>query len=478
MFLKKQPCRQNHSCSSDSNYFNRSKQLICIAFILLTHPGFSQDTILRIVDLLQLAEANYPYLKVAQLNADAANASTEAARLTYLPQLRIEEQATHATANGSTGSYLTGMDFSTSGSIVTSKSSVAVDGSISNLVLDWSILTFGKVRAAINIAKANESQAQLNYKTELFFQKVKIIDAYLGALAAMKKQHVSKQFLDRAVLMHTSTTAMVKSGIKSGVDSSIANASLSLARRSLIESEKNVDISIQQLAKLSGVNVQRIKIDTSNYLNLLPRINLSDSVQFKNNPNVLAAEIQATLSLSKLKLTDKSFWPNLHLIALTSERGSGISTGTPQTDNPLFGAGFTPNAFNYLVGLSLNWNILYYPQYNRQVKSARIEWHRDEMNTVATTYDAKIDLQIAKRQIQAQYDQALEAPVGLLAAQMAYNQTNARYQNGLATIIDLTQGLYMLNTAELDLITTRLNVWRAILQETAITGNINNFLNL
>ena len=84
----------------------------------------------------------------------------------------------------------------------------------------------------------------------------------------------------------------------------------------------------------------------------------------------------------------------------------------------------------------------------------------------------------AKIEIKAAMDQALEAPIGMKAAEDAFNQTKARYDNGLATVVDLSQSNYLLNEAALDVVTSKINVWKAVLIEAAVEGNINLFLNI
>ena len=100
------------------------------------------------------------------------------------------------------------------------------------------------------------------------------------------------------------------------------------------------------------------------------------------------------------------------------------------------------------------------------------------MKVAESELAAAAGLKNAKIEIKAALDQAAESPIGLKAAQDAFQQTKARYDNGLATLVDLTQSNYLLHEAALDVVTAKINVWKAILIQTATTGNINLFLNL
>ncbi len=70
-----------------------------------------------------------------------------------------------------------------------------------------------------------------------------------------------------------------------------------------------------------------------------------------------------------------------------------------------------------------------------------------------------------------------EVPEEVKAATDAYNQKFALYKNGLANIVDFTQALFALNTAEIDKYITSNNVWQALLFKAAATGDFGIFIN-
>ena len=429
-------------------------------------------------ELLQLGEQNYPSIAAAQLNSEYAKLSEEATRLNYLPKLNLEEQASHATANGLTGSYLTGFSYSTSGSVNAARSGIAYDGSISNLALDWSLITFGKIKAANQLAHEKTMKSEVDFQNELFIHKIKIIETYLNLIGAIKKEQVANEFYLRTITLRQSAISLVTNGIKPGVDSSIANANYSIAKRNLIEIKKHKRLFINQLELLIGGKNSISTIDTNKYGSSLPEINLTDSINFSNNPGLLNAVSNSKLSWAQAKIVEKSYLPTVHFVGVASERGSGIGAGPLQTANPNFGDGFTPNTFNYLVGLSLNWNLLFFPQFNKEVKAARSLGKSFDMRMEESLMETSTSIRNAKIEIKAAMDQALEAPIGMKAAEDAFNQTKARYDNGLATVVDLSQSNYLLNEAALDVVTSKINVWKAVLIEAAVAGNINLFLNL
>ena len=78
----------------------------------------------------------------------------------------------------------------------------------------------------------------------------------------------------------------------------------------------------------------------------------------------------------------------------------------------------------------------------------------------------------ANAQLDNAYDNFEETKVQLQAAEMAYKQQTALYENGLTTLVDFTQALYSLNRAEIDYEIAQNNVWQALLLLASAEGDI------
>jgi outer membrane protein TolC len=90
------------------------------------------------------------------------------------------------------------------------------------------------------------------------------------------------------------------------------------------------------------------------------------------------------------------------------------------------------------------------------------------------------DLSVAVQQAQAELEGAREAaqntPIELTAAQQSEQQQRARFQSGLATVVDVTAAETLLVQAEADDAVARINVWRALAQLAAAQGDLSPFL--
>jgi outer membrane protein TolC len=69
-------------------------------------------------------------------------------------------------------------------------------------------------------------------------------------------------------------------------------------------------------------------------------------------------------------------------------------------------------------------------------------------------------------------------PIQVKAAREAKQQVLARYEAGLATIVEVADAERVLAQTEIDAGLANLNVWRAILYEAAAVGDLEPFLKL
>lgn len=79
---------------------------------------------------------------------------------------------------------------------------------------------------------------------------------------------------------------------------------------------------------------------------------------------------------------------------------------------------------------------------------------------------------LAQSQLTNAYENFEETKVQLSAAQLAYKQHTALYENGLTTLVDYMQALYALNRAEIDYEIAQNNVWQALLLLASSQGDL------
>jgi outer membrane protein TolC len=177
----------------------------------------------------------------------------------------------------------------------------------------------------------------------------------------------------------------------------------------------------------------------------------------------------------------RSILPGLSLFGVYQARASGFTNAyDPETFNGYstkYWDGVSASRYNYVVGLSIAWNLMSPLKIRQQVNAQKFvaAGYQDEYEGL------KLELQnqlvLAEQRIQNSLESAREAPIQYQAASDAYVQKNVLYKNGLTTIVELQQALYTLNRAEVDKRVASINVWHALLMKAAASGDINLFIN-
>jgi outer membrane protein len=83
---------------------------------------------------------------------------------------------------------------------------------------------------------------------------------------------------------------------------------------------------------------------------------------------------------------------------------------------------------------------------------------------------------VARDQLKAAQLVAQETPIELAAAQQSEAQSRARYQSGLATLVEVADAENLLAQAEMDDSIARLNVWHGLFGVANAQGNLQTFL--
>jgi outer membrane protein TolC len=341
--------------------------------------------------------------------------------------------------------------------------------------VDWRVFNFGKVNANVKAVQAEIGRSQADYENELFQHQVRIIDAYLVLLINQKLVEAQRQNLERALVFKQVTDAAVGSGMRPGVDSSLASAEFAKARLLLLESRRAEKIQRLRLSELSGNLQDSIEVDTMRFYSQLPSVNNLQS-DFLKNPSLLFSQAQIDASYARSSAIRKSYLPSVSLTAAGWGRGAGVSNKNDiyRTD---LASGLNYQVFNYLFGISTRWNLTGILRTRNDYRAEQFQIER--FKQIYSTQKIQLDRQSreAEMQLELSIEQAQLTPVQLNAAEGAFQQAEARYENGLTDLFTLAQSVTTLNRAEVDRYITNGNVWRALLMKAAAAGELSLFLN-
>lgn len=464
-----------------------SKSLLwfLVPFIVQSTQVFCQkDETLSLAKALEIAKQNYPAIKAKGAEKQASIAELSTARSNYIPSFVVQAQALNATSNQIRGTFFPneGMAIPVAGGIKTNGTNTndMVWSSFATAFVNWKVFNFGKVKSKVDLAKAEISKSQSDYDNEVFQHQIKVCDTYVMAILLDGIVKTQQSNLDRVSALKKVTIAYTQSGLKSGVDSSLVNAEYSQAYLSLLSSKRLAQEQRLILKEMLGISGEsNFVLDTSFFISKTPK-NISLDNKITNSPILNYYQTLIDFNQAKIKAIKRSELPSISIIGATFGRGSGIAD-KPRSDggftyNKSFEGGVSLRAFDYMIGVSTIWNIT--TSYRNQTEGRKQFFITKEMEEVYNEQKLKLEgeLERANLRFSAAMEAANQTPIQLKAALDAYNQSKARYDNGLNTIIELTQTYAILNRSEVDLTVANGNTWRALLSIAAASGNLDLFI--
>jgi outer membrane protein TolC len=397
-------------------------------------------------------------------------AQQNAARYNRLPEFRLNAQANLGTNNNLPGGYF-------SYGVVPSNSKVRTEGNSSTILTDlgiaslnYTLYDFGENNALQQVAASNVQVERSKYDQSKYQLQALAIDNYLQWQRTEELMSIQLLHIQRNKEIQKSITVLAKSGIKPGVDTSIAEAEISKLRLNYVELKGQRQQYKLMLSALANVPIEQLQVDT-NYINRVVALNQSllpaaDSAM-AGHPVLNYYNSLYQNSLDRERLVKKSFLPTVSLQGAVWGRGSSVSASDEFRS---LSKGFGFERGNYLVGLGITYDLFDLKRKQVQLKTqqagtnyAEKEFQRQQM--LLTLNENKVDAQLVTAGERLQ-----EIPHQLAAAQAAYRQQLSLYKNGLTTILELNTALEVLYRAETDFIRARY-MYVQMLFEKAINGN-------
>lgn len=449
-------------------------------FVWITQPGHAQTQHLGMKDALNAALSNYGTIKAKANYANASKAAVQQSRREYLPNVVLSAQQDYGTVNGQNGPLygFGGFGVASSGLPLNSQNWNAAFGALYLANVNWEFFTFGRIRGRIKVAEATLQRDENDLAQEKFQHQVKVAAAYLNLLASRKITYSQEKNLERALIFKTNAVARSRSGLMAGVDSSLANAEVSNAKIALTRAKDAEQEQANRLAVLLAVPATTFSLDSA-FVNRIPNSILSAATVKEGTHPVLAYyKSRLDIAAEQTRFYKRLYYPSLSAFGIFQDRASGFKAAYTQDQTAYtqdYVTGISPTRANYLFGIGLNWNLTTIARNGSQVKSQRFVADALQNEYELADQQIKAQLLLADQKIKNALDNYNEAPQQVKAATDAYNQKNALYKNGLATMVEVTQTLYALNRAETDRDIAYSNVWQALLLKAAAAGDLELF---
>jgi outer membrane protein TolC len=437
-------------------------------------PGAPGQT-LTIDQAVQYAVDHYPTVRAALAQIEASSAGVDVARATSLPRLEGVWQSNRATANNVFGQLLPQSIIpSLSGPVLPSASADSVWGSATGALFSWEPMDFGLRRAGIASAEAGLTRARsLETLTRLDVQQA-VANAFLNVIAAQRAVVAAQADVDRRVVLGRAVQTLVDNQLRPGAEASRATAERAAAQTRLIRAQQNVTLAQTTLMRVLGMTTGPPSIGDA--LPPLPGDVASPSSTPSTHP--LAQAHRAAIDQAKAaeEVLARTDYPRLYLQSSVFARGSGADP-TGIFDGGLNGLGL--DRANWAAGVQVVFpNVFDFTSLRARKTAAAASTRSESLLYDEAVLTVTSQQRAAAATLEATRAIAASTPVQLAAAQQSEQQARARFDAGLASIVDVADAQNLLAQAEVEDQLARVDVWRALLAVAVAQGDLGPFLTL
>lgn len=429
---------------------------------------------LTLEEAIHYAADHYPTIKAALEQVNASAAGVDVARSAYLPRLDSLWQSNRATANNIFGQVLPQSVIpALTGPVLASTSAESVWGSAAGALLSWEPFDFGLRHASVVNAEAALTQARAGEVLTRLDVQHAVAAAFLGVVAAQRGVVALQADLERRNVLLRSVETLVTNQLRPGADQSRVEAERAAARTRLIQAQQSLAVAQATLNRVLGAATGSVTLAADTLMSRVPSDDITPG-DVATHP--LARVRQATVDQAQAQqdILARTDLPRLFVQSSAFARGSGANANGA-FDGGVDGLGF--QRANWAAGIQIVFPNLFDFSSLRARRAAAAASARAS----GALYDEAVLTITGEQQTAAAYLQAARAiaantPIQLAAARQSETQARARYDAGLATIVEVAEAQGLLAQAEVQDQLARIDIWRALLAEAVARGDVNPFL--
>ena len=439
-------------------------------------PQAPPPTVFTFDQAVQYALDHYPTVRAALEQIHASTANVSVAQSAYLPRLDSLWQSNRGTANNIFGQVLPQSVIpSMSGPVLPSASSGSVWGSAVGALFSWEPVDFGLRRATVSAAEAAVTRARAGEALTRLDIQAAVATAFLSIAGAQRTVVALQADLDRRDLLSRAVHTLVDNQLRPGAEASRTDAERAAAQTRLIQAREAVTLGQIALARVLGVTSGPVAIDASTLIDRLPAT-ASLPAGSGMHPLTLVRQADVDAARSQEGVLARTDLPRLYLQSSLFARGSGANPNG-ELDGGFTGLGL--DRANWAAGVQIVFPNVFDFSSLRARKAAAAAATRSQTalfdEAVLTVTSQQ---QTADAMLEAARAIAANTPLQLTAAQQSESQARARYQAGLASIVEVADTQSLLAQAEVQDQLARIDVWRALLAQAVAQGNLTPLLSL
>jgi len=421
--------------------------LFCCAAVALAPWGADAEDLppLTLQEARETALTNHPLITVADLKAMAAREVTKEARSAYFPNISANSVSV-GTADSNTRLAAIG----------TLNNPSIFERNAEGVMISQLITDFGRTANLTSSAKLRAESEANNARATREQVLLAVDSAFYGTLKSQSVSRVAQQTLTTRQSFLDQVSALASKKLRSELDVSFAKVNVEDANLLLSRAQNDLQASFAQLSTLLGLR------EPKSYLLLEPPLpsevstNVSNYVQQALNmrPDLVSAREQHEAALKFAKAERALRYPSVSAVGSAGV----VPIHDPQLPDNYAAAGVIMNIPLFSGGL-----------YSARQREAELRAEaiaasmRDLENNVIR------DVHIAWLNAQNAFDRNRITGRLLENAKESWNLAQARYQNGLSSIVELNQAELNLISSEISFATTR---YEYLIQRSALNFQV------
>jgi outer membrane protein TolC len=425
---------------------------------------------------LRYALDHYPSVRSALEQVNVASADVGVARAAYLPRLDVLWQTNRATANNVFGQLLPQSVIpAISGPVLPDASASSVWGTAVGGLVSWEPVDFGSRAAAVREAEAGVARSRAEETLTKLGVQHAVGAAFLAVVSAQQAVVAAEADPTRRGTLAQAAQTLADNQLRPGAEASRAVAERAAADTRVIQARQGLTIAEARLAQLLGVPDGTVAVSSGDLLDRRAEGTEAASAP-ASHPLLQSGQASIDLARARETVLASAFRPRVYLQSSVFARGTGANV-----DGDLDGGvnGLGPERANWAAGVQVVFPNLFDLASVRARRAAAGASTRAE----AARYDeAALTVSNQRRTADAMVAAtraiALNTPIQLTAAQQSETQARARYNAGLASIVEVADAQNLLTQAEYQDAAARVDVWRALLAQAAARGSLTPFVDL
>lgn len=425
-------------------------------------------------EALQYAADHYPSVKAAVEAVQVSSAEVSVARAAALPRLDSVWQANRASVNNVTGlllpqSVVPGI----SGPPLPDASSRSAWGTAAGALFSWEPFDLGLRAAEVRSAEAALARARASEGLTRLEVETSVATAFLAVVQAERAVAATQADVERRTVLARVAQTLAENELRPGAEASRADAELAAARTRGILARQELVLAQAVLARflgvpsgLAGVNATSLLADAA-----LPAGRASTGAD--SHPLLQVRRAAVELARAQDEVLADTNRPRLFVQSALFARGSGAAFNGA-LDGGASGLWF--DRANWAAGVQVVFPNLFEVASLRARRAATAATTRAE---TARYEEARLFVTSQQRAAAAITEGAravaANTPVQLASARLSEAQARARYQAGLASIVEVADAQSLLAQAESQDAIARVGIWRAQLGEAVANGDLAPF---